>query len=152
MGSQRVGHDWATFTATLGLCCCAQAFSSCSESGLLFLGCVGFSLWWLLLSWSAGSEVVAHRLSCSVAGGIFLDQRLNPCSLHWQVDSYPLYHQKSLAWISNTVLSPHKWTSKILYYVKETKLLVTRKQQLLSPDTPTGSPSGGPPYCVCLLS
>ena len=30
--------------------------------------------------------------------------------------------------------------------------LVTRKQQLLSPDTPTGSPSGGPPYCVCLLS
>ena len=25
-----------TFTATLGLCCCTQAFSSCSEWGLLF--------------------------------------------------------------------------------------------------------------------
>ena len=28
----------------------------------------------------------AHRLSCSMARGIFLDQRLNPCALHWQVE------------------------------------------------------------------
>ena len=28
---------------------------------------------------SSGSRVVAHRLSCSVACGIFLDQGLNPC-------------------------------------------------------------------------
>ena len=33
------------------------------------------------------SVVVAHGLSCSVACGIFPNQGLNPCSLHWQVDS-----------------------------------------------------------------
>ena len=32
------------------------------------------------------SVVVVHRLSCPVAYGIFLDQGLNPCSLHWQAD------------------------------------------------------------------
>ena len=40
-----------------------------------------------------GSIVVAHGLSCSTAGGIFLDQGSNPCLLHWQVDSQPLDHQ-----------------------------------------------------------
>ena len=35
----------------------------------------------------AGSVVVAHGLSCSVACGIFPDQGSNPCPLHWQVDS-----------------------------------------------------------------
>ena len=30
---------------------------------------------------------VMHRLCCSVACGIFLDQGSNPCPLHWQVDS-----------------------------------------------------------------
>ena len=35
-----------------------------------------------------GSVVVAHGLSCPKACGIFLVQRLNPCRLHWQVDSY----------------------------------------------------------------
>ena len=32
--------------------------------------------------WSLGSVVVAHRLSCPVACGIFLDQTSNPCH-HW---------------------------------------------------------------------
>ena len=60
---------------------------------------LGFSLMWLLL-WSTGSGVckasscrlqstgsvvVVHGLS-----GIFLDQGLNPCLLHWQADSLPL--------------------------------------------------------------
>ena len=36
---------------------------------------------------SAGSVVVAHGLSCSVACGIFPDQGSNPCPLHWQADS-----------------------------------------------------------------
>ena len=36
---------------------------------------------------STGSVVVAHGLSCSVVCGIFLDQDLNPCPLHWKVDS-----------------------------------------------------------------
>ena len=43
-----------------------------------------------------GLVVVEHGLSCSSVCGIFLDQGLNPCSLHWQVNSYPLYHQGSL--------------------------------------------------------
>ena len=34
-----------------------------------------------------------HRLSCSMACGIFPDQGSNPCPPHWQVDSYPLLHQ-----------------------------------------------------------
>ena len=31
-----------------------------------------------------GSVVVAHRISCSPACGIFQDQRSNPCPLHWE--------------------------------------------------------------------
>ena len=31
-------------------------------------------------------------LSCCTACGISLDQGSNPCLLHWQVDSYLLYH------------------------------------------------------------
>ena len=46
--------------------------------------------------WSAGSVVVGHKLSCSPSRGVFPDQGLNPCSLHWQADSYPLHHQGSL--------------------------------------------------------
>ena len=41
------------------------------------------------------SVVVAHRLGCSVACGIFLDQGLNPCLLHWQVYFSPLSYQGS---------------------------------------------------------
>ena len=51
---------------------------------------------------SRASVVVAYRLSscgiwasCSMTCGIFPDQGLNPCLLHWQEDSYPLYHQSS---------------------------------------------------------
>ena len=39
--------------------------------------------------------VAAHGLTYPEACGIFLDQGLNPQPLHWQVDSYPLYHQGS---------------------------------------------------------
>ena len=38
---------------------------------------------------------MVHRLSYSVACGIFPDQGSNPCPLHWQVDSQPLCHQGS---------------------------------------------------------
>ena len=31
---------------------------------------------------------MVHRLSCSVACGVFLDQGLNPCLLHWQEDFF----------------------------------------------------------------
>ena len=42
------------------------------------------------------SVVVACRLSCSMAYGIFLDQVLNQCPRHWQADSQPLDHQGCL--------------------------------------------------------
>ena len=41
------------------------------------------------------SVVATHRFSCSVACGIPLDQGQSPCPLHWQADSYLLYHQGS---------------------------------------------------------
>ena len=34
-----------------------------------------------------GSVVVVHRLQCPEACGIVLDQGLNLCLQHWQVDS-----------------------------------------------------------------
>ena len=37
--------------------------------------------------------IVVQGLGCSEAWGIFLDQGLNPCLLHWQEDSLPLSHQ-----------------------------------------------------------
>ena len=79
------------FLAARGLLCCACAFSSCGEQGLLFfvehglLTSTGFR--------SVGSVVVVHRLSCSAACGVFPDQRSNPCLLHWQVDSFLLSNQ-----------------------------------------------------------
>ena len=62
--------------------------------------CAGLSLSRPLLlrstgSRRAGSVVVAHGPSCSAACGIFPDQGLNPCALHWQADSQPLCHQGS---------------------------------------------------------
>ena len=62
--------------------------------------CAGLSLSRPLLlrstgSRRAGSVVVAHGPSCSVACGIFPDQGSNPCALHWQADSQPLRHQGS---------------------------------------------------------
>ena len=46
----------------------------------------------------AGSVVVAHGPSCSVAWGILPDQGSNPCPLHWQAGSQPLRHQGSPCW------------------------------------------------------
>ena len=71
------------YLAVLGLCCCARAFSSCGERGLLFMRCAAFAR--ALGVWA--SVVVAHGLSCSAACGIFPDQRSNPRPLHWQADS-----------------------------------------------------------------
>ena len=91
--------------AALGLRCCARAFSSCSEQGLLFvvvrgllivvasrcrarpLGARASVVVACGLS-SCGSVVVVHGLSCSVACGIFADQGSNPCPLHWQVEFF----------------------------------------------------------------
>ena len=40
----------------------------------------------------AGSVVVAFRLNCSSACGLFPDWESNPCLLHWQMNSLPLSH------------------------------------------------------------
>ena len=88
------------FLAVLGLHCCAWAFSSsvmwemhysCSWAS----HCSGFSCSGAQAIGEWASGVVAHRLSCSKACGIFLDQGSNLCLLHRPVDSYPLYHQGS---------------------------------------------------------
>ena len=57
--------------------------------------CSGFSYCGPWTPGSVDSAAVEHGLSCSVACGIFPDQGLNPCPLHWHVDSQPLDHQGS---------------------------------------------------------
>ena len=68
------------------------------QAGVTLSQSVGFSLWWLPLLWNMGSSasviavvarglpssssvVVVHRLSCSAAYGIFLDEGANLCPL-----------------------------------------------------------------------
>ena len=85
--------------AVLGLRFCARAFSSCGKQGPLFIAVRGpLTVAASLRSTSsrrAGSVIVAHGPSCSVACGIFPDQGSNPCPLHWQADSQPLRRQGS---------------------------------------------------------
>ena len=73
-------------------CCSAQA-SNCggfSRCGAPSPGACGPQEPWL-----TGSVLMTHRLSCSMPCGTLPGQGLNPCPLHWQVDSYPLCHQRS---------------------------------------------------------
>ena len=88
------------FMAVLGLRFCERAFSSCGKRGPLFIAVHGpltiaASLVGSTGSRRAGSVIMAHGLSCSVACGILPDQGSNPCPLHWQADSQPLRHQGS---------------------------------------------------------
>ena len=69
-----------------------RLFSSCGEWAS---HCGGFSCCRARALGSLGSVVVGHRLSFPTAWGVFPDQGLNPCLLHWQVDSLPLSHQGS---------------------------------------------------------
>ena len=76
-----------SFMAVLGLRFCGRAFSSCGKWGPLFNAVRGpliivASLLRSTGSSRAGSVVVAHGPSCSVACGIFPDQGCNPCPLH----------------------------------------------------------------------
>ena len=75
------------FSATLGLHCCMQAFSSCSKWGLLSSCCAQASHCGGFSCCRAGSR--GHGLSsCGpMAYGIFPNQGWNPCPLHWQEDS-----------------------------------------------------------------
>ena len=81
LGLSLVVKSWAT------LCCPSWAshhgcFSRC---GAWDLGHLGFS--------SCGTQA---QLPCGYGTrGIFLDHRLDPCPLHWEADSLPLYNQAS---------------------------------------------------------
>ena len=89
------------FMVGLGLRFCARAFSSCGKQGPLFNAVRGpltieaFLVAEHRLQTRRLSNCVAHGPSCSAACGIFPDQGLNPCPLHWQADSQPLRHQGS---------------------------------------------------------
>ena len=92
------------------LCWVCTAFSGCSDQGLLIAAVHGLlivvaslvadhGLWACGLQLvvacelqltSLGSVVATHRLSCSMTCGLFPHLGLNPCPLHWQVDSYLL--------------------------------------------------------------
>ena len=53
-----------------------------------------------------------HGLSCSVTGGILLDQGLNLCLLHWKAYSSQLSHQGSplfVDFLMKTILTDVKW-------------------------------------------
>ena len=88
-----------------GVHCCAWAFSSCGEWGLLCCGaCASHGGGSLIAEHSLedtqasvvglmGSVVVTHECSCSKACGIFLGQGQNHCHLNWQADPLPLSHQ-----------------------------------------------------------
>ena len=71
--------------AVLGLCCCVQAFFSCLKNWTSHSG--GFSCFGAQALGCAGSVVMAHRLCCPVACGIFPDQGSNLFPLHGQADS-----------------------------------------------------------------
>ena len=70
--------------------CCAWAFSSCREQGLL--ACCGawtpFVVDSLIvecgLSGGRASVVLSHQLSCLAACGVFADQESEPASPAWQ--------------------------------------------------------------------
>ena len=76
-----------------------MGFSSCHEQVLVsscgeqVSRCGGLSrgVWAL----EGGLSSCDPRFSCLAACGIFPEQRLNPCPLHWQVGSEPLDHQGS---------------------------------------------------------
>ena len=51
---------------------------------LLIFGCMGFAVHGLLI---VVASLEQHGLCCFVGCGIFLDQGLNLCPLHWQAYS-----------------------------------------------------------------
>ena len=85
-------------------------FSSCGKWGILSSAVGRLLIVEVLLVvghgfQSTGSVVSAHGLSYYEACGIFSDQGLNPCLLHWLADSLPLSHQESLGFIVNAIRS-----------------------------------------------
>ena len=86
---------WVRFLSSSGMWASQHGGFSCCWRKVL--GGVGFSncSTWALQLWLPGTIAVARGLSCSSARGLFLDQGLHLCLLHWQADSLPLSHQGS---------------------------------------------------------
>ena len=109
------------FVAVCGLSLVTEngVLSSC---GARVSHCSGFSCWGaqalgtqasVALApglWSTGSIAVAHRLRSSVACGIFPNQGLNLCLLHWQTDSLPLTTMEACVHACCHPLCPILWT------------------------------------------
>ena len=86
-------------------------------------GCSLAAVCGLLLLWSTGSrhagfgswgtraQLCGTGFSFLTACGIFPDQWLNPHPLHWQANSYPLYHQGS-PWFKSSLSWNYIWLEK----------------------------------------
>ena len=149
MGSQRVGYDCdfqlvnKNFPFYCNPIChffhfihSLHFFFNCTGCSLLHPGFLqlrqaGFSLQWPLLLQSTfsrytGSAVVVPGFSCSEVCRIFQDQRLNPCPLRWQADSYLLHRQGGpVSFIFFCISSFHSFCTftSINFHVQFTKLL-----------------------------
>ena len=90
----------------------------------------------------AGSVVVAHGPSCSVACGIFPDQGTNLCPLHRQADSQPLCHQGSpnLFFIQQVLISYLFYTHQCIH---------VNPNLPVHPTTPP--PATSPPWYHCSI-
>ena len=66
--------------------------------------------------------LVAYRLSCFMACGIFPDQGLNLCPLQWQVDSYPLTTREVLMHILESLCVLAKYVA--LFFKKSVSDIV----------------------------
>ena len=104
-------------------------FSSCGKRGLLSSCNAWASHWGWLLSlraWALGTQVsvvMAHRLHCFVACGIFPSQEWIPCLQHCQMDFSPMSCRGSLMILYfNLILSPYlaisEWFLQGFWYIK----------------------------------
>ena len=85
------------------------------------------------LSGEQASIVVAHKLSCSEACGIFLDWGSNPCPLHRQAGAHPLCHQDSPKYFfCNAICFPPK-RLRIFSLLSQLGVVVTFRCTQLSP-------------------
>ena len=83
----------------LGLRCCTWAFSSCSEQGLLFVWCMGFSLQWLLLLQTTGSRHMCLAALWHVGSSRTRDRTCVPCISMWIEKEKSLREVPSLSFI-----------------------------------------------------
>ena len=139
----------------MGLHCFTQAFSSCSEQGLLSScsvqasDCGGFSCFRALAQSAWVSVAVAYGLSCLVACRIFLDQGSDPCPLHWQADTQPLDHQGThFSYISRIGFAGSWGFSSIWLFIYLVALLPPFPKVFIPTYTSTGRVWGFYLFCI----